>query len=226
MSNDSLVNTPRGAPPPPSEPEPEIPAKFRGKSPAEIASAYTALEQTLGRQASELGQLRAAVAQSQQAARKPVDILDDPEAAVSEIVERRVAPIVEHQFTSALDKAHPEWREVVKTSEFEDWVLRSKVRRSALAQAQRYDLESAVDLLEQWSERQRARDGAEEAAEDAVKRDRKLRSSVTESGTAKRTSGKTYSRRWIQQLRMTDPAGYRAQLPEIKRAYEEGRTTE
>lgn len=226
-ANIGLAEKAKGPPPEPREPEPDLPEKLRGKSPGEVAAMYTELEKKLGSQGQELGQLREMLMQHQQPEGPPPDFLDQPEQAVSQIVKREMAPLAAQAFEAALDKRFPDWREEVVTADFQDWANRSKSRRMALQAAIHNDIESAVDLMEQWTERKGAREGAEAAAEEAVANDRAARRSITESGTpVSRAKGKVYSRRWLQNLQMTDPNRYRQEQSEIVRAYREGRVTD
>ena len=76
-----------GEPQPPEgvSQEPELPEKFRGKSPEEIVQMYSGLEQALGRQGDELGALRGAYTQlleriAQGQAQQPPQPHQGPEA--------------------------------------------------------------------------------------------------------------------------------------------------
>ncbi len=101
--------------------EEQVPEKFRGKSVEEIVRAYEELEQQLGRQGQELGQLRAyvqAMQSYQQASNSPPrdeylegvridDLFTAPEEVVPQIARKveervlqKVASILTHQMTT------------------------------------------------------------------------------------------------------------------------------
>ena len=79
----------------------DIPEKYRGKTPKEIARMHMEAEKALGRQGSEVGELRrlvddfiksqAVAKQTQQAPEDDVDEVDffaDPKAAISKAIEK------------------------------------------------------------------------------------------------------------------------------------------
>lgn len=211
-------------PEPPKDPEPELPEKFQGKSAGDIAKAYSELENKLGRQSQEIGQLRAAVTQQVTPQPTEEDFLDDPAAAVERRVQQVVAPLVEKTFVSELDRERPGWQDVVKDESFQDWVLASKARKLLLGEAQAFDLEAAQELIDGWTTRQgMSEEMVERSTEQAVQQDRKLRAAVTEGGTTRRPRGKIYKRAYVQHLKATNPREYKAQFEDIYRAYQEGR---
>lgn len=208
---------------------PEIPEKLRGKSPEELASMYQNLEKQMGAQSSELGQLRQMLTDSTAASapkEEPADFYDDPDAALNQ----RLAPVLEElrqlkvdNTARRLESAHPDYEQVSSSSEFEKWVAESPVRINQYMSARNGDFDSANELLTLFKQVNSATEQAEESTKEAITRDRKLRAAASEKGSAGISPGKQLRAADLQELRRTNPERYRAMLPDIMRAYQEGR---
>ena len=153
--------------------EPELPKKFQGKSSAEIAEAYENLEKELGRKGQEIGELRKLTdsylqsqisTQSQQTTKtEEVDFYENPEQAVRQIIDnhprfREFSEQTKQQQAALtaqqLEKAHPDFQDVISDGGFQEWVNGSKIRQRLYKEADAYDFDAANELLTTWKERQ------------------------------------------------------------------------
>ena len=226
----AIVNEPeQGNPERVTEPVNEIPEKLRDKSPAELADMYQSLEKTLGRQSDELGQLRRMVTETTPPTPEPddTDFFSDPEKAVAKTVAEQVqaalAPQRKKEAEAFLDANHAGWRDTVKSEEFTEWVSKSKARTNLYWSADDGDNVAAGELFGWWSDLKGNNTGAEAKAVDAVKKDRKIRSASTEKGTGHIDGRRVLSRVDLQELKRTNPDRYNQMLPDIRKAYTEGR---
>jgi len=226
------------------EEEHELPKKFQGKSATEIAEAYDNLEKELGRKGQEIGELRKltdSYLQSQLSTQtkqttntEEVDFYDNPEQAVRQIIDnhprfREFAEQNQRQQASLtaqqLEKAHPDFQEVIGDGEFQEWVNGSKIRQRMYKDADSYDFDSANELLTTWKERQMISKTKEVNAD---KRDKRTVAMKTGEGVT-RASGestagkKIYRRADLIRLKQTDPTRYDNLADEIYQAYAEGR---
>lgn len=179
LTVDESAAKPEVTAPPPAPVEEEVPEKFKGKTPAEIAKAYHDLEQHLGRQGAELGELRKTLDLAIQAslvkrteptptAPKTTDAADDtefftnPREAIRKELENAgvIRELREHkQMTqqernaAMLREKHPDLNEVVGDPEFQKWVGASKVRAALFAEAHKnYNFEAGDELLSTFKE--------------------------------------------------------------------------
>ena len=235
-------NTPLGDASEVTRPDDTTPEKLRGKSASEIADLYTQLEKQLGRQAEEIGSLRAladqTLAQPPAAADDPTEDLDffgDPMGSVQKVIDMRLdekfKPLDEATkkqreaaVAQQLDQKFPDWRETATSEEFADWITSSKIRRKLWAEADSADYDAANELFSLWADLGKGKVSSEEKAKKAVARDRKLRAASTEKGAAGIDPRKILSREDIIALRVSNPNRYNDLLPDIRKAYEEGRT--
>lgn len=232
-----LVNTPTdGDASEVEKPEDSTPERYRGKSPEEIMQMADELRTTVDRMGNELGELRNYRDQTlQQAAsvddkQESVDFFEDPEKAVRRIVDEATADIRKSYLQNSeavvrgrLDSEYPGWEETVKSNEFQNWVAESKHRVNMFVQANAADWDSANELLGTWQKIQGVEKTAEKAATKAVDRDRKLRAVKTEKGSAGIDPRKILRRADLISLKRDNPDRYNELLPDIKRAYAEGR---
>lgn len=229
------------------EPEDDIPEKYRGKTPAEIARMHQEAEKLLGRQSSEVGELRKIVddfvksqleakTAPQQSSEEPEDDVDwylDPQKAVSKAIENHPKIKEAEQVTSQMKQAkalsdlqakHPDYNTVLGDPAFGEWVSKSKVRLQLFQQAdQGYDVEAADELLTTWKERKQYTDQA--VAQERTERKQQVKSASTGAvaGSGEAPSKKIYRRADIIKLMQTDPERYLAMADEIAAAYAERR---
>ncbi len=222
----------------------EIPEKYQGKSVAEVVRMHQEAEKLLGKQSSEVGDLRKVVdsyittqlspnEETQEATKvEEVDFFDDPQKAVQQAIDNHPKIKQAEQYNqqyqqqtalSQLEQKHPDMRDIVNTEDFAKWIKASNIRTQLYARADRqYDYEAADELLSNWKERK----GIVEQTAALEKQSRKvaLKSASTGnvSGTGE-TSKKIYRRTDIIRLMKNDPDKYADNADEIMKAYQEGR---
>ena len=222
------------------ETEDEIPEKYQGKSVAEIVRMHQEAEKLLGRQSSEVGELRKVVdsyIQTQLSNEAPeieeeIDFFDDPQRAVSKAIENhpkiKEAEAMSAQYRQAetlnkLQKEYPDFIQTVQDAKFQDWIKASKIRTQLYMQAdQQFDYDAATELLSTWNDRQATVKNTVEAEKQSRKNAVKEASTGNIRGTGE-TSKKIYRRSDIIKLMKTDPDRYQALSDEIMTAYREGR---
>lgn len=227
------------------EPESDIPEKYQGKDLKDIVRMHQEAEKLLGRQSSEVGELRRTVddfikTQLSQQQESPqaqeedeLDIFVDPERYVAKAIEKHpkikeaeqyTAQAKQSQVKALLNERHPDFETIVSDTGFQDWVKASKVRTELFLRAdQNYDFDSADELLSSWKERK----NIVQQTEQVNKQDRKLQAKAASTGSAKASaepsSRKVYRRADIIHLMRNDPKRYAALSDEIMKAYSEGR---
>jgi len=231
----------------PEESTPEdddIPDKYKGKSVKDIVRMHQEAERAIGKQGSEVGELRRivddfvktqTVTQQQQApvVEDEVDFFTDPDKAIARAIERhpkvRQAEELNGQLKRAealanLKSAHPDFSEVVQDGSFVDWIGKSKVRQELFSRADRnFDFDAAHELLSTWKERKQVVNQSQ--AVEKIERKQAIRSASTGStkGSGETASKKTYRRADIIELMRTNPDRYQQLSDEIMKAYAEGR---
>ena len=225
--------------------EEEIPDKYKGKSAVEIAKMHQEAEKLLGRQSSEVGELRKIVddfvktqleqqQKSPQAQDEPeIDFFDDPDAYIERKLashpKMREAEQYNQQAKQAailaqLNQNHPDYQEILKDEKFAEWIMASKVRQQLYSQAdQKFDYDAADELLSLWKERQNIVKQTEEVQKQDRKNQAKAASTGKAKGSGEAPSRKVYRRADIIKLMQTDPKRYQQLSDEIMQAYAEGR---
>lgn len=226
------------------EQEDDIPDKYKGKSVKDIVRMHQEAERAIGKQGSEVGELRRivddfvkaqTVTKQQQApeVEEEVDFFTDPDKAIARAIEKhpkvRQAEELSAQMKKAealanLKSAHPDFTEVVNNGSFAEWVNKSKVRQELFSRADRnYDFDAANELITTWKERKQVVD--QSAAVEKVQRKQAVKSASTGStkGSGETASKKTYRRADIIELMRTNPDRYQQLSDEIMQAYSEGR---
>ena len=219
-----------------------IPDKYRNKSVEELVQMHQEAEKLVGKQSSEVGELRKVVDeyinQQTQLAQKQepveeVDFFAEPDKAVSNAIDNH--PSVqeakqmaqEYRKSSALAQLqtkHPDMNSILQDSKFMEWVSSSTMRTKLLKQAdQQFDVEAADELFSTWKERQQLLGTTAKAEESQRKQQVKAASTGSSSGSSEKASRKIYRRADIINLMRTDPARYQALSDEILKAYSEGR---
>lgn len=229
-----------------SESEDDLPEKYVGKSAADIARMHQELEKRLGQQSQEVGELRrhfddyvqssiaAQSAPEVPAEDEAVDFFADPQAAVARAIENHptlkqaqavAADMAKSQALNKLKTAHPDMDTVLKDESFKDWVRASEVRTEMYREAdQNYNFAKANELLNLYKERAQVVKQTETVEKQARKNDIKKASTGTARSNPEGTSPKkVYRRRDIIELMNSDPKRYEALMPEIMKAYAEGR---
>ena len=224
--------------------EEEIPDKYKGKSTAEIVRMHQEAEKLLGRQSSEVGELRSVVdsyIQTQldtntpatQEPEEDIDFFSDPDKAVERAIKNhpsiKAAEAQTQQYKqqtaqSHLQQRHPDMQEILQDGKFVEWIKGSKIRTQLFAQADtQYDYEAADELFTTWKERQQVV-GHTVANEKASRKTAvKNASTGNAKGSGEAASRKVYRRSDIIKLMQTDPDRYLSLSDEIMQAYQEGR---
>ena len=228
---------------PEQDDEDDIPEKYKGKSVKDIVRMHQEAERAIGKQGSEVGELRRIVddfvkAQTVTQQQAPevedeVDFFTDPDKAIAKAIEKhpkvRQAEELNLQMRRAealanLKTAHPDFTEVVQDGSFAEWIGKSKVRQELFSRADRnFDFDAANELLTTWKERKQVVSQSE--AVEKMERKQAIKSASTGStkGSGETASKKTYRRADIINLMRTNPDRYEQLAPEIMQAYAEGR---
>jgi predicted RNA-binding protein YlqC (UPF0109 family) len=223
--------------------EDDLPEKYKGKDLKEIVRMHQEAEKLIGRQGSEVGELRKLVddfikaqatnKQQPQVEVNEDDFFADPKKAVEKVIENhpkiRQAEAITAQMTKeralqALKAKHSDYTDVVQDPNFLSWIQASKVRTELLIRADRQlDYEAADELLTLYKERKQTASSAVEAEKQA--RSKQIKSATTSvSGVSDEApSAKIYRRADIIKLMQTDPDRYDLMQPELMKAYAEGR---
>jgi hypothetical protein len=223
--------------------KPAIPDKYVGKSLEDIVTMHQEAEKLIGRQAQEVGEVRKLADEliKQQLVPKqqePVqqeneyDFFEDPKKAVRQAVDSHPDVLAAKQATlemkqmrsqEVLNKKHPDMADVVKDSEFIEWVKASPVRLNLYAQADaQYNIEAADELLSTFKQirsvkSQQTRDDGQQVLK------QNLKAVGVDTGNGGGSSQKIYRRTDLIRLQMTDPRRYAALGDEILEAYSQGR---
>ena len=227
----------------PQEQQEEIPDKYKGKSTAEIVRMHQEAEKLLGRQSSEVGELRHVVdsyiqtqldtTQQNQQPEEEIDFFSDPDKAVDKAIKNhpsiRQAEAVTQQYrqTTAknlLQERHPDMGNILQDDKFTKWIKGSKIRTQLFIQAdQHYDHEAADELFTNWKERQQAVSQTVTQEKASRKEAVKTASTGGAKGSGEAASRKVYRRSDIIKLMQNDPDRYLSLSDEIMQAYAEGR---
>jgi hypothetical protein len=227
--------------------EEAVPEKYKGKSVNDIIKMHQEAEKAMGRQGTEVGELRRLVddfikAQTvtqnnkqsvPQDADEEVDFFADPEKAISRAIEKhpkiKEAEAYKEQMKKAstlatLQAKHPDYQQVVANPAFMEWVQGSKVRTELLHRADLgYDVEAADELLSSFKERIGIVEQTKQMAKEDRKQAVKAASTGSTQGSASTSSKKIYRRQDIIDLMRYNPDRYQALAPEIMQAYAEKR---
>lgn len=222
--------------------EPDIPEKYQNKSAQELVQMHQEAEKLLGRQSSEVGELRKVVDNYIQAQLTPapqqqeveeIDFFTDPEKAVAQAIQNhpkiKEAESASQQYKmqtalAALKANHPDMESILQDTKFAEWIEASKVRTKLFVAADKqYDYEAADELFNLWKERQQMIGQAATAEKQSRKQAVKNASTGSASGSSESSPKKIYRRADIIKLMKEDPNRYAALQDEIMRAYAEKR---
>lgn len=224
--------------------EDDIPEKYKGKSVKDIVRMHQEAERAIGKQGSEVGELRKivddfvkaqTVTKQQQAPEvdEEVDFFTDPEKAIAKAIskhpkvqqaEQMAVRSAQAEILAALKTNHPDYADIIKDRSFVDWIGKSKVRQELFARADRnYDFDAANELLSTWKERTQVVNQTKEVEQVQRKQAVKAASTGSIKGSGEPLSKKTYLRADIIELMRFNPDRYQELAPEIMQAYAEGR---
>ena len=223
-----------------------VPEKYQNKSLQEVVQMHQEAEKLLGKQSSEVGELRKVVddhiqtqlAQQQQAPveqqeEDDTDFFVDPKTAVSRAIENHPSIRQAQEATqnykkqtalAQLQSKHPDMNDIVKDAKFAEWIKSSKIRTQLFVQAdQAFDYDAADELFSLWKERASVAQQTVAVEKQARKQQVKSASTGNARGTGQTQRKKVYRRADIIKLMKTDPDRYAALSEEIFQAYADGR---
>jgi hypothetical protein len=232
--------------------EVEIPEKYKNKSLDEIVRMHQEAEKLIGRQAQEVGEVRKladsllkqqleAKHDKQPEPAQEIDWFEDPQKAINQALEsnpvlkqlqEQQAIQVQRAALDVIEKTHPDFISVAQSEDFQQWVAGSKARQRLYADANNYDVDSALELLDNYKSLRGLRQQKEEtskAADEALKktdsegRTKALKAAAVQQGGTGETGKPVYRRADLIRLRMQDPNRYESMADEILNAYAEGR---
>jgi hypothetical protein len=223
-----------------------LPDKYQGKSLEEVVQMHQEAEKLLGRQSSEVGELRRVVddyISSQQQPTAPqqqhvepeddIDYFTDPQGAVNRAIENHPKIREAQQYTeqykkqsslATLQAKHPDMQDILSDPKFAEWIKASKIRTQLFVAAdQQYDADSADELFSLWKERKTVAQQTANVEKQARKQSLKAANTGNARGSAEGSRKKVYRRADIIKLMKNDPDRYQALSEEIMAAYAEGR---
>ena len=225
--------------------ETSLPDKYQGKSLEDIVKMHQEAEKLLGRQSSEVGELRKVVddyiSSQTQSAPQPqhvepeddIDYFTDPQAAVNRAIENHPKIREAEEYSSnykkqsalaELNNKHPDMQDILGDPKFADWIKASKIRTQLFVAAdQEYDADSADELFSLWKERKQVVQQTANVEKQERKQQIKAANTGNARGSAEGTRKKVYRRADIIKLMRTDPERYQSLSEEILTAYAEGR---
>ena len=225
------------------EKEDDLPEKYRGKSAKEIAVMHQQAEKLIGKQGSEVGELRKVVddfistqtLKESQTVETPVtsdEFYENPQKNVNKQIDshpaikeaQKAAQEMKRTATlTRLNSEYPDLEQTVQDPNFAEWIKSSKVRSELYNRAEvEFDYDSAKELLSNWSDKKER--VAKVAETSKIDKDNQLKAaSVGSKGNNEPVSKKKYRRSDIIKLMQTDPDKYDALSDEIMLAYQEGR---
>ena len=233
-----------------SEPEPEFPEKYKGKSLDQIVKMHQEAEKLIGRQAQEVGesrklldeyikqQLNTTKNDVQPSTQQEIDWFEDPAKAVNQAVENnpifkqfkeQQAEQTKQVALNTIEKSHPDFMSVAQSEDFASWVQGSKVRMQLFAQANNYDVDAAMELLGTYKSLKGIQEQKSQRADETLKkvdseaRTKTLKAAGVQQGGSGEMSKPIYRRTDLIRLRMTDPERYNGMQDDIMAAYNEGR---
>jgi len=203
-------------------------------------------EKLLGRQSSEVGELRKVVddyitSQTEQPAPQQktvepeddIDYFTDPQAAVNRAIENHPKIKEAQEYSTqykkqaslaVLQNKHPDMQDILKDDKFAEWIKASKIRTQLFVEAdQHYNADAADELFSLWKERKTVADQTAQVEKQARRQQIKAANTGNAQGSAEATRRKVYRRADIIKLMRTDPDRYQALSEEILKAYSEGR---
>ena len=226
--------------------ESSLPEKYQGKSLEDVVQMHQEAEKLLGRQSSEVGELRKVVDDyissqtptpaPQQQYVEPEDDIDyftDPQAAVNRAIENHpkireaqhyTAEYKKQSSLAALQSRHPDMQDILNDNGFAEWIKASKIRTQLFVQAdQQYDADAADELFTLWKDRKTVAQQTANVEKQARKQSLKAANTGNARGSAEGSRKKVYRRADIIKLMKNDPDRYQALSDEIMAAYAEGR---
>lgn len=233
-----------------ANPTADVPVRLKGKSLAEIYTEFSGLEKEYSRQGNELGEarglLRQALEQSlkqpgtgqtQEEEPEPTDdeIIANPKDSFRRLVNKEVRPLREalqtaeqRQMVTEFNARHPGYQQEVRSPQFVDFVKASPYRVKLFTAAAKYDMDAAEDLFAAWDEHKASKPAGEGEQDPGQTKREAIKRATTVTGGAGKAAGtssgkKIYKSTELTRLYQTDRERYNEMMPEIKKAFAEGR---
>lgn len=222
--------------------EEELPEKYKGKSLKDLVQMHQEAEKALGRQGSEVGELRKLVdnyivnntqTQAKEEPAEEVDFWSDPEKAIEHKLANhpKIRELEQDKIRSSreasqarLQQKHPDYQEILGDGEFAKWIQGSKVRTKLFIEAdQQYDADAADELFTLWKERKQLASATVASDESSRKEQVKKAAAGNARGSTNPAPRKTYRRKDLITLMERDPELYASRADEFLKAYAEGR---
>ena len=226
----------------------DLPAKYAGKSMAEVIEMHQNVEQAYGKQSEDVGEQRKLIKTLLEAQNNASTVVEpqeeavsfedafytDPAKAVNSAIEnhpdvlkarQQVAQQEQQQKLNVLEKAYPDWENRVADKNFQDWVGASEIRKDIFRKADTdYRPDYAIELFDMYDKVNMVEKTNEVKKSEKAKVDKALRQTVSETRSTQSVGGKKmYRRADLINLQITDPNRYASLSDEIHEAYAEGR---
>lgn len=200
-----------------------LPEKFKGKSVADIAKAYTDLEAAFSRQGNELSDYRKlSLTLAETSSRTPEkteekrpeitsdDLFADPGKTIDEVIEshpvvkkaRESAENLERQLAQKdFESRHPSFKQDLTDPEFQNWVKSNPSLVKMAQRADSYDFDAADQLFGLWAEKKSVKQDVEKKVKEMSERKEKERAGTLEGNSGADSSSDTiYSRAELREL--------------------------
>ena len=226
----------------------DVPAKYAGKSMAEVIEMHQNAESAFGKQGTEVGEQRKLIQSLLEAQNKASTVVEpqeeavsfedafytDPAQAVNSAIEnhpdvlkarQQTAQQEQQQKLNVLEKAYPDWENRVADKTFQEWVGASEIRKDIFRKADTdYRPDYAIELFDMYDKVNMVEKTKEVKKSEKAKVDKALRQTVSETRSTQSVGGKKmYRRSDLINLQITDPRRYESLSDEIQEAYAEGR---
>jgi DNA-binding transcriptional MerR regulator len=250
-SEESVESTPIEDTAVEAEPTSEIPEKYAGKSIEDIIEMHENATKKVTQQGQELSEQRKLMQEIletqrqslQQQTQEPVEetvsfedtFYENPEKAIASLINnnedikraREVSAQASRDAAlSKLESTYPDYKQIVGSTPFLDWVGQSPVRKSLLQNAHtNWDFDAASELISTWKQVSMVNKTNEVKEEQKKSIEKALKQSTTEKRTTGDSVGgkRIYRRADLQRMQMYEPDRYASLQDEIYKAYQEGR---
>lgn len=220
--------------------ETEVPEKFRGKTLEQLAKTITDQEKFIGRQSSEIGEVRKLADELLKSQfsnvpkvepKQEVDFFENPQEAIRNAIENNPHVIAAGQNAlrsnqqmakQEFNRMHPDANSILSDPDFMEYVKSSSIRQEMYRRADQYDVESANELFGNFKTLKSTRQVQSNEIEQA-ERTRSIKSVSVDSGGSGEVGKKIYSGAALRLLQMRDRTKYDAMQDEILAAYRENR---
>lgn len=210
--------------------EEELPEKYKGKSPVELAKMHMNAERRLSQQGNELGTMRRQVDQLlaikpkenvsvPETPRKPLtvdEIFTDPDKAIRETLNtsevarkaeeaaQRASNIEQQLALREFESRHPTYKQDLADEAFQEWVSGNNARLELFRRADSYDVASADALWQMWGEYKELSEinAKRQAAAEKRKQTLAAGKTISDASTDSPSKGPVYSRAKLMELQI------------------------